>query len=96
MSVTIDLPEDISQALHAKWEDVPRRTLEALAAEGYREGILSESQLRRMLGFESRIEVHGFLKAHGVFLQYSEADLGQDLEAHRRLGILPRTPVQIT
>ena len=89
MSVSIELPEDVSRALEAKWHDVPRRTLEALAAEGYREGILSESQLRRMLGYESRIEVHEFLKAAGVFLQYSESDLENDLETHRRLGILP-------
>jgi hypothetical protein len=43
-----------------------------------------------MLGFESRIEVHQFLKNAGVFLDYSESDLEHDLETHRHLGILPR------
>ena len=90
MSVSIELPEDISRALEAGWGDVPRRTLEALAAEGYRSRVLSERQVRRMLGFESRIEVHQFLKNAGVFLDYSESDLEHDLETHRHLGILPR------
>ena len=90
MSVSIELPEDISRALEAGWGDVPRRTLEALAAEGYRSRVLSESQVRRMLGFDSRIQVHEFLKKAGVFLDYSESDLEHDIETHRRLGILPR------
>lgn len=36
MSVTIDLPEDISAALNEQWHDVPRRSLEAIAVEAYR------------------------------------------------------------
>ena len=35
--------------------------------EGYRSGILTESQVRRMLGFETRMEVNAFLKDHGIF-----------------------------
>ncbi len=89
MSLSIELPEDVSVALEAEWGDVPRRTLEAVAAEGYRSGVLSESQLRRMLGYESRMQVHAFLKNAGVFLHYTEADLDHDLETHQRLGILP-------
>jgi hypothetical protein len=89
MSVSIELPEDVSLALEAEWGDVPRRTLEALAAEGYRSGVLTESHLRRMLGFETRIQVHEFLRRAGVSLQYSEEDLDHDIETHRRLGLLP-------
>jgi hypothetical protein len=89
MSVSIELPEDISRALESEWGDVPRRTLEALAAEGYRSRALSESQVRRMLGFETRIEAHEFLKKSGVLLDYSESDLEHDIETHKRLGILP-------
>ncbi len=89
MSLSIELPDDIAHALEAGWADVPRRTLEALAAEGYRSRLLSESQLRRMLGYESRIEVHEFLKTAGITLDYNESDLEHDLETHRRLGIIP-------
>jgi hypothetical protein len=36
MKVTIDLPEDVSAALSGRWDDVPRRSLETIAGEGYR------------------------------------------------------------
>ena len=89
MQLNIELPQDVSEALQEKWGDLPRRTLETVAVEGYRSGALNESQVRRMLGFETRIEVHEFLKNAGVFLDYGEADLEQDLETHRKLGIIP-------
>jgi predicted HTH domain antitoxin len=89
MSVTIDLPEDISVALTEKWDDVPRRSLEAIAVEAYRTGALTESQIRRLLGFETRFQVHALLKEHQVPLRYTAADLEEDLSVHRELGILP-------
>lgn len=46
--------------------------------EGYRTETLSESEIRQMLGFETRMEVHAFLKEHGVFLHYSLADAQSD------------------
>ena len=39
---------------------------------------LSESALRQMLGFETRLEVHAFLKEYGVYLHYDVSDLNQD------------------
>lgn len=89
MQVTLDLPDDISAALEGRWPDLPRQALEALAVEGYRTGALTESQVRRLLRLESRFEVHALLKDHGVPLRYSEADLEDDLAAHREIG-LPR------
>jgi len=89
MQVTIDLPEDISEALQARGRDLPQRALEALAVEGYRTGDLTESQIRRLLRFESRLQVHALLKEHAVPYRYSEVDLAKDLETHRELGILP-------
>jgi len=89
MSVTIDLPEDISAALTEQWDDVPRRSVEAIAVEGYRTGALTESQVRRFLGFETRFQVHALLKEHQVPLRYTADDIESDLSAHRQLGILP-------
>lgn len=57
--------------------------LEALALEGYRTERLSESEFRQMLGFETRMQVHAFLKEHGVYLNYSLADMDRDLETIR-------------
>lgn len=89
MRVTIQLPDDISAALEEQWHDVPRRSLEAIAVEAYRTGALTDSQVRRLLGFESRFQVHALLKAHRVPLQYTAADLEDDLRAQQELGILP-------
>jgi len=89
MSVTIDLPEDISAALTEQWDDVPRRSLEAIALEAYRTAALTESQIRRLLGYETRFQVHALLKEHHVPLRYSAADLEADVAVHRDLGILP-------
>jgi hypothetical protein len=50
MRVTIQLPDDISAALEEQWDDVPRRSLEAIAIEAYRSGALTESQVRRLWG----------------------------------------------
>jgi len=89
MKVTIDLPDDVSAALKGRWDDVPRRALEALAIEAYRTGALTETQVRRLLQLENRFQVHELLKAHHVPLRYTEADLEDDLRAQRELGVLP-------
>src|SRR2546427_7870100 len=52
--------------------DLTRHILEQIALEGYGEGWLSEEQVRRLLGYETRLDVHGFLKDHGVYLRRSE------------------------
>ena len=88
MRVTIQLPDDISAALEEQWDDVPRRSLEAIAVEAYRTGALTDSQVQ-LLGLESRVQVHALLKEHHVTLQYTAADLEDDLRAQRELGILP-------
>jgi len=89
MKVTIDLPDDVSAALKGRWDDVPRRSLEAIGVEAYRTGALTETQLRRLLHLDSRFAVHSMLKEHGVPLRYSEADLEDDLCVQRELGVVP-------
>ncbi|MBM3779073.1 MAG: UPF0175 family protein [Acidimicrobiia bacterium] len=86
MRVTIQLPDDISAALEEQWDDVPRRSLEAIAVEGYRSGALTESQVRRLLELDTRFQVHALLKEHHVPLQYTAADIDDDLQAHENSG----------
>lgn len=86
MQIQIDLPEDIASALIAGGQDICRTAAESLALEGYRTGRLSEEQMRRLLRFESRLQVHAFLKDHQVYLNYSEDDLEHDLETVRKFG----------
>jgi len=87
--VTVDLPDDIRKALQGRWSDVSRHSLEAIVVEGYRTGALTESQVRRLLGLESRFEVHALLKEHRVPLQYAEPDVDEDMQALRDLGVIP-------
>ena len=78
MTIVLNVPEDIAKDLGAE-TDLSRIALESMALEGYRSRHLSEEQVRRMLSFESRFEVHAFLKLHNVFLDYSMQDLEDDL-----------------
>ena len=87
MDVTIQVPEDIAHHLQETWgQDIPRHILESVALACFRERILGESHLRRLLGFETRFEVHAFLKAHAVPF-YTLDDLQHDRETSDRLGL---------
>ena len=87
MRITLSLPDDIAQHLAARGKDPARTTLEALTLDGYRSRTFSEDQLRRMLGFETRMDVHAFLKHHDVYLNYSSQDLQDDIgKPLRRVG----------
>ena len=61
MEVAIHLPEDIAQQVQAQWKDVSRHILESLAVAWYQSGELNEEQIRRLLGYRTRIRVHAFL-----------------------------------
>jgi hypothetical protein len=86
MNIAIDIPEDIARQLSEKWGSLSRGALEAIAIEGHRSGALSQAQVQRILGHSSRWETDAFLKKTAVFLDYTEADLEQDLEVSRRLS----------
>jgi len=79
MQVTVEIPDDMAQRLAVPGQEPARTTLEAVAIEGYRSGALTAHQTRRLLGFETRYELDGFLKAHNVWeYAYSIEDLEQD------------------
>ena len=84
MQVSVELPDDVVRGLQEKWKNVPRGVLESVALEGYRSGALTQEQVRRLLGFATRVEVDGFLKEHGTF-DYMLGDLEQDRETLGRL-----------
>ena len=86
MNLTIQLPDDLAARLNASGGNLSRRALEALALEEYKLGHLTRAELRRLLGFNSRIALDAFLKTHGVLLDYTLADLEQERQDLRRLG----------
>jgi len=80
VQITVELPDDLGQRA-----DAARAALEALAIEGYRSGALSSYQTRQLLGFETRFELDGFLKQHGIWERaYSVEDLKRDAEGFER------------
>jgi hypothetical protein len=91
MQITLELPEDIALGLESKWKDLSRVALESLALEGYRARALTSAQLRRLLGFETRMQVDAFLKEHEIF-DYTAADFEQDRETLRQLRMREAQP----
>ncbi len=86
MRITLELPEDVAQDLELKWKDLPRAALESLAVEGHRAGALTAYQVRRLLGFQTGMELDGFLKQRGVYLDYDRDDLERDVENSRQFS----------
>ena len=58
MEITLKIPDELAQRVASEGKEPARVALEALALEGYRTERLSESAIRQMLGFDSRIQVH--------------------------------------
>jgi predicted HTH domain antitoxin len=87
MNLTLPIPDDIGQRLGSGGDDLSRRALEAFAVEEYRAGHLTLAELRRLLGFGTRAALDGFLKARGVFEEFTLDDLDQDLRDLRRVGL---------
>jgi hypothetical protein len=48
---------------------------------------LTTAELRRLLGFVTRAALDGFLKAHGVYVDYTLDDLERDRRDLSRLGL---------
>ena len=81
MDVHLEIPEELARQLASDASGLARAALEAIALEGVRSGKLTVSQARRLLGIQSRYEMDGFLKAHGVFLDLTLEDVRRDSEA---------------
>jgi hypothetical protein len=87
MEFTVQVPDDLAGRILAFGGDLPRRALEALALEEFKTGHITKPELRRLLGFATRFQLDGFLKAHNVYEDYTMEDLAQELEGLTRLGI---------
>jgi predicted HTH domain antitoxin len=88
MQVTFTIPDDLAARIVAAGKDPARAALEALAVEGYPIQRLSESEVRRLLGYETRIEVHELLAAHEVCLHYTADDLAIDAQTSQYIRSL--------
>jgi len=85
MNITVSIPNDLAERLGGE-AGLPRVILEALALEAYRAGRLTKTEIRRVLGFETRYELDGFLKAHGVYEDFTVEEIEEQVQAMERLG----------
>lgn len=63
MNVQVEIPDEV---FNSSSQDISREVLEAVAIVGFRTGQLTTYQIKRLLGFDSREEVHQFLARHDV------------------------------
>ena len=88
MNLTVEIPDDLAGRLSDSGEaDLSRQVLESFGLEQYRIERISRAELRRLLGFETRYELDGFLKAHQVWAKNTIEDLRRDMEDLKSLGI---------
>ena len=80
MQVTLEIPDTLATELTAAGKDPSREALELLAVDAYRNRRLYEEEVRLMLGYESRFQVHALLKEHDVPLDYTAEDFDHDIE----------------
>jgi len=87
MDLKVQIPDDLARHLAAEPGDLSRRVVEMLALEEFKSGHITKPELRRLLGFETRGALDGFLKAHAVFEDYALDDLEQERRDMSRLGL---------
>jgi len=86
--ITFQLPENIARTLQGKWRDLPRAALESLALEAYRAEVLTTFELQQLLGYDTSFALDGFLKEHGVYLEFTPEELEREADSSRRLRML--------
>ena len=78
MSLTVFLSDEL---LSGDSGEVARKVLEQVALEGFKSGKLTTSQVRQLLGFESKLQVHGFLAAYGIpWVDYDIEELQREVD----------------
>jgi hypothetical protein len=75
MVITIEVPEEFAERLGTEPSQLPRQALEAWVLEAHRQGKLSEAEVGRLLGIDSRFQIERFPKGRGVELAYTREDL---------------------
>lgn len=86
MQITVELPDELVDQMIPTGQDPSRAVLEGLAVEAYRAHRLTEHELANLLGM-GRYELDGFLKEREVWLEYSAAEIAQELETARGLWL---------
>lgn len=87
MYVTLEIPDDIAPRLAGGGRSLTRTALEMIAAEAYREERITKPELQRLLGIETTYQLDGFLKTHGIWIDYTVEDAAREQRSLDRLGL---------
>jgi hypothetical protein len=85
VKIWLDLPDAAVKQLTEDGDDLSRAALEALAIDAYRMHRISSHQLGQLLDIPSRYDLDGFLKHHGVPLEYTIEDFDREGATSARL-----------
>jgi hypothetical protein len=83
MDVAFSIPDRLADRLERRWDDLPKRALESVLAEAYREEVLTLGEVREALGHSTRLETEQFLKDRGILLEMTDEELEDDARAAR-------------
>ncbi len=83
MNIEVTIPNEIFTDAEI---NVPRYILEQIAVNGYKSDTLSMVQVRKLLGFSSRMETEDFLRSREA-LVYTIEDYDQDMKTLNDLGL---------
>jgi hypothetical protein len=87
MNLIVPIPDELATRLGASGLDLERQALEALVIESYRAGRMSTADVREALGFEVLDQADGFLKAHGVYEEYTVEEINRQVARLAELGL---------
>ena len=88
MTITLDIPSTLAERLGIEDPaDWPRAALEALTLEALRQKQITEAEAGGILGITDRYPLDGFLKQHGIEIDYTWDDLERERAAFREAGI---------
>ncbi len=85
MNLTIEVPDELGQALAAQSGTASRAVLERAAITYYRPGVITTAQVQQMLGLESRWDTEAFLKRAGADIPHTVEDLEEDAAVMKSL-----------
>lgn len=88
MQITVEIPDEIAQRLNQTEGNLSRRLLEVITADAYSCGKINTAEVRQILQLPSRLATHIFLKQMGVYLNYDETELEQDIQTLKEIRAL--------
>ena len=83
MDVAFSVPDRLAGRLQERFGDLSELALQAIVADGYREGALTLGEVREILDHSTRMQTEQFLKDRGILLEMTEEELEEDARAAR-------------